>query len=200
MQHWFTYPTNIDPVAIHLGPLQHPLVRHRLSGGVRLRLPLDEPPGRAAASRPDAGPNSGLSLLRADRRARRRPDVLRHQRHHQQARCVVLFFAIRSTSSRSGTAAWPSTAAWSACWSRSGSSFASIRGLKYTVRRRRGRDDAADRHHPGAHRQLHQRRAVGQRLQSRPAVVHDLSDRAARQRRAVVSPSRRRSTKRFSTS
>ena len=20
MQHWFTYPTNIDPVAIHLGP------------------------------------------------------------------------------------------------------------------------------------------------------------------------------------
>ena len=22
MQHWFTYPTNIDPVAIHLGPLK----------------------------------------------------------------------------------------------------------------------------------------------------------------------------------
>jgi len=21
MQHWFTYPTNVDPVAIHLGPI-----------------------------------------------------------------------------------------------------------------------------------------------------------------------------------
>ncbi len=35
MQHWFTYP-NIDPVAIHLGPLAVHWYGHRLPLGVHL--------------------------------------------------------------------------------------------------------------------------------------------------------------------
>ena len=45
-------------------------------------------------------------------------------------------------------------------------------GLQLRVARRRGRDDAADRHHARAAGELHQRRTVGRRLQPRPPVVH----------------------------
>jgi phosphatidylglycerol:prolipoprotein diacylglycerol transferase len=47
MQHWFTYPTNIDPVAIHLGPLNvHWYGIAYLVGFVCVYLWLSRPAGR----------------------------------------------------------------------------------------------------------------------------------------------------------
>ena len=63
---------------------------------------------------------------------------------------------------------------------------------------RRDRDDAADRHHAGASRQLHQRRTLGRRLPPGPPVVHDLP--SAPPGRHPLPPSRRSCTKRSSTS
>jgi len=83
-------------------------------------------------------------------------------RHHQQARRIRFIFSSRSISSPSGTAEWRFTAAWSAhrrdvvfvrkhpglssaCWATRSSS--SCRSAS-----------------PHAHRELHQRRALGRRL------------------------------------
>ena len=47
MQHWFSYPTNVDPVAIHLGPIQvHWYGISYLAGFVAVYLWMSRPQGR----------------------------------------------------------------------------------------------------------------------------------------------------------
>src|SRR5581483_11872998 len=61
------------------GTAEYPLVRHLVPGWFHRGLPVDEPAGRAAPLGPGAGADSGLPGLRAGRRARGRPHVLRDQ-------------------------------------------------------------------------------------------------------------------------
>ena len=90
MQHWFTYP-QYRPGRVPSRAVRRALVRHLVPVRVHLRLPVDEPSGRPAPSRPHHRQHPGFSLLRADRRARRRAHVLRHHRHHQQAQRPTYF-------------------------------------------------------------------------------------------------------------
>src|SRR5581483_3195092 len=97
---WLSCPLNkacTNATLVHLSDKYRPgrdspraaensLVRHRLSGRIRLRLSLDGTSGGPASARLDQRANSGFSFLRADRRARRWSHVFRDQRHHQQAR------------------------------------------------------------------------------------------------------------------
>ena len=78
-------------------------------------------------------------------------------------------------SSRSGRAEWPSMAACWVWWPRCGCSAAAADGRSFLAGDRR--DRALCAHRPGqrAHRQLHQRRAVGPRGRPQPALGHGVS-------------------------
>ena len=114
MQHWFTYPTNIDPVAIHLGPLQCTgTASPTWSAFVCVYLWMSRPAGRRRLGLTrdqiqDFLFYALIGVLVGGRTFFVINDII--SKHD----LVVLLLATRSTSSRFGTAAWRSTADWSA--------------------------------------------------------------------------------------
>ena len=188
MQHWFTYPTYIDPVAIRIGPVGvHWYGIAYLVAFICVYLWMSRPAGRRRLGLTKEQIQDFLfyalvGVLVGGRTFFVINDIIsKHDASFYLSAAVELH---RGLEWRNGVSRRPYRRHDRHLALRSQASR-----LEVHRARRRGRDDAAGGHHARPHRQLHQRRVVGRSMHSRPRVVPDLSHRTPGQRkRRLPSP------------